>query len=45
MWGYCRRVLESPTCSCVTCSGEETIGRGSPEWFEENVDVLEPLIL
>ena len=33
--------------SCVTCSAEEAIGRGirsSPEWFEENVDVLEPLI-
>ena len=33
--------------SCVSCSAEETIGRGvrsSPEWFEENVDVLEPLI-
>ena len=33
--------------SSITCSAEEIIGRGvhsSPEWFEENVDVLEPLI-
>ena len=33
--------------SSITCSAEEIIGRevhSSPEWFEENVDVLEPLI-
>ena len=38
--------MESPTF-LFTCSTEEAIGRGvgsSPEWFKENVDVLEPLI-
>ena len=33
--------------SCVTSSAEESIGRGVrsyPGWFEENIDVLKPLI-
>ena len=49
-WSLCESTAEEywkHLRSCITSSAEESIGRGvcsNPEWFEESVNVMKPLI-
>ena len=46
-WSLCESTYWNHLQSCITSSAEGSIGRGvcsNPEWFEESVNVLKPLI-